>query len=448
MRLKLLIAMLALLPGGAFAQSELYPQHFDLSEVTLLDGPLKTAQDGNARLLLDYDADRLLTPFIRQAGLTTGRYAGWVSRHPSFSNWGLSDWSLEGHVGGHYLSALAMAYAAERDEALRSSLKERLDYCIDVLKDCQDAFDSNTTGLRGFIGGQPINQVWTGLYANNLTEFRRYGGWVPFYCEHKVLAGLRDAWVYAGNETARECFRGLADWAVNVVSNLSDSDMQTVLGWEHGGMNETLADAFALFGDMKYLEAAKRYSHQYEINGMQGTTYNKHFLDNQHANTQVPKFIGFERVWRMYAKAKTGVDMNSTINPNAFNNCTGLTEITIPSQVTSISTGAFLGCSNLTVVSVEATEPPSIGTTTFARETKVGTLRVPVGTRDIYLAAPNWKSFSTIEEFIPSAIKPEISESSPEASSGQLYDLSGKRVLSPSPGHIYIRNGKKTIIHP
>lgn len=311
MRLKLLIAMLALLPGGAFAQSELYPQHFDLSEVTLLDGPLKTAQDGNARLLLDYDADRLLTPFIRQAGLTTGRYAGWVSRHPSFSNWGLSDWSLEGHVGGHYLSALAMAYAAERDEALRSSLKERLDYCIDVLKDCQDAFDSNTTGLRGFIGGQPINQVWTGLYANNLTEFRRYGGWVPFYCEHKVLAGLRDAWVYAGNETARECFRGLADWAVNVVSNLSDSDMQTVLGWEHGGMNETLADAFVLFGDMKYLEAAKRYSHQYEINGMQGTTYNKHFLDNQHANTQVPKFIGFERVWRMYAKAKAGVDMNS-----------------------------------------------------------------------------------------------------------------------------------------
>ncbi|MBR5963998.1 MAG: family 43 glycosylhydrolase [Bacteroidaceae bacterium] len=138
----------------------------------------------------------------------------------------------------------------------------------------------------------------------------------------------------------------------------------------------------------------------------------------------------------------------TTINPNAFNNCTGLTEITIPSQVTSISTGAFLGCSNLTVVSVEATEPPSIGTTTFARETKVGTLRVPVGTRDIYLAAPNWKSFSTIEEFIPSAIKPEISDSSPEPSFEQLYDLSGKRVQSPTPGHIYIRNGKKTIIHP
>ncbi|MBR1754911.1 MAG: glycoside hydrolase family 127 protein [Bacteroidaceae bacterium] len=308
----LLLAML--LHGRALAQSELYPQHFDLTEVTLLDSPLKTAMDGNARLLLQYDADRLLAPFIRQAGLHTksgSKYYGWLTAHPSFSNWGLSSWSLEGHVGGHYLTALALAYAAERDEALRQQLKERLDYCVSVLKDCQDAFATNTQGLKGFIGGQPINQIWTGLYANDLTEFRKYGGWVPFYCEHKVLAGLRDAWIYAGNETARECFRGLADWSVEVISKLSDTDMETVLGWEHGGMNEVIADAFCLFGDMKYLEAAKRYSHKYEINGMQGNPYNAHFLDNQHANTQVPKYIGFERVWRLYAKAKASEDMSA-----------------------------------------------------------------------------------------------------------------------------------------
>jgi len=300
------LLLMALLPSLSQAQSELYPQHFDLEEVTLLDSPLKAAMDGNAQLLMQYDADRLLAPFIRQAGLHTksgSKYYGWLTKHPSFTNWGLSDWSLEGHVGGHYLTALSLAYAAVKDEALRAQLKTRLDYCIDILKDCQDAFANNTQGLKGFIGGQPINQVWTGLYANNLTEFRRYGGWVPFYCEHKVLAGLRDAWIYTDNETARDLFRSLSDWAVAVISNLSDADMQTVLGWEHGGMNETLADAFALFGDMKYLEAAKRYSHQYEINGMQGNPYNPHFLDNQHANTQVPKYIGFERVWKQYAKS-------------------------------------------------------------------------------------------------------------------------------------------------
>ena len=311
---RLLLLLLAALPAVARPQHQLYPQHFDLSEVTLLESAYSEALEGNARLLLQYDAQRLLTPFLRQAGLLTragSQYAGWGEAHPTFPNWGLSDWSLEGHVGGHYLSALAMTYAATRDETLRTQLLERLNYCLAVLKDCQKAYEADTQGLRGFIGGQPINQVWTGLYAGNLTEFRKYGGWVPFYCQHKVLAGLRDAWVYAGSETARDCFRGLAEWAVNVVSNLSEADMQTVLGWEHGGMNEVLADAFCLFGDERVLKGARRFSHQYEINGMEADNYNPHFLDNQHANTQVPKFIGFERVWKQYVKSGAKDDLSA-----------------------------------------------------------------------------------------------------------------------------------------
>lgn len=282
------------------AQSHLYPQHFDLQEVELLDSPFKSAMHTNAELLLRYDAERLMTPFIRQAGLDKAgsKYRGWIAAHPSFSNWGLSDWSLEGHVGGHYLTALAQAYAAVRDADLRARLKERLDYCVAIMKDCQEAYDANTQGLYGFIGGQPINQIWTGLYANNLSEFQRYGGWVPFYCQHKVIAGMRDAWVYAGNEDAKECFRKISDWSVNVISKLSYNDMQNVLGWEHGGMNEAIADAYHIFGDKKYLDAAKRYNHAHEVNGMQGSlsSYSRTFLNGQHANTQVPKFIGFQRI--------------------------------------------------------------------------------------------------------------------------------------------------------
>ena len=118
----------------AQAQSEIYPQHFDLGEVTLLDGPFKTAMDTNINLLLQYDVDRLLTPFIRQSGLskvTTSKYYQWENSHPTFSNWGLSSWSLEGHVGGHYLTALALAYSAERDNTLKAALKQRLDYMIE-----------------------------------------------------------------------------------------------------------------------------------------------------------------------------------------------------------------------------------------------------------------------------------------------------------------------------
>ena len=281
------------------AQSEIYPQHFDLEKVTLLDGPFKIAMDTNIKLLLQYDVDRLLTPFIRQSGLskvTTSKYYQWEKSHPTFSNWGLSSWSLEGHVGGHYLTALALAYSAERDESIKATLKQRLDYMIEVLKDCQQAYDENTTGLKGFLGGQPINQIWTGLYNGNLTDFKKYGGWVPLYCEHKVLAGLRDAWLYAGNAEAKTLYQNMCNWAVNVVSKLTTSQMQDILGWEHGGVNETLADAYRIFGDKKYLDAAKKYSHQTMISGMQ--TLNKSFLDSKHANTQVPKYIGFERIYQ------------------------------------------------------------------------------------------------------------------------------------------------------
>lgn len=282
------------------AQSEIYPSHFDLEDVTLLDSPFKTAMETNNRLLLQYDVDRLLTPYVRQSGLgattdTQSRYYKWEASHPSFSNWGDSSFNLDGHVGGHYLSALALAYAASDDETVKKAMKERMEYMIEVMKDCQDAYDQDTKGLYGFIGGQPINGVWKTLFNGTITDFRNKGGWVPFYCQHKILAGLRDAYLYGGSDVAKEMFRKLADWSVNVVAKLSDADMETVLNTEHGGMNESMLDAYQLFGDEKYLNAAKRYSHKTMLNGMQ--SLNKTFLDGRHANTQVPKYIGFERIY-------------------------------------------------------------------------------------------------------------------------------------------------------
>lgn len=303
------ITLLAAASLTANAQSELYPGHFDLEEVTLLDGPFKTAMDLNVQHLLKYDTDRLLTPFIRQAGLdkSGSKYYGWVAKHPSFPNWGGPEWTLEGHVGGHYMTALALAYAACHDEAAKAKLKQRIDYIIGVMDDCQRAYDSSTNGMKGFLGGQPINQVWTSMYSGNINDFKQYGGWVPFYCQHKVLAGLRDVYLYTDGETAlkaKSLYKNMVDWSVKVVSKLSESTMQDVLGWEHGGMNETLVDAYHIFKNdpdvpvataKSYLIAAKKYSHQYMINGM--STLNTTFLNGKHANTQVPKYIGFERIY-------------------------------------------------------------------------------------------------------------------------------------------------------
>lgn len=284
----------------ANAQSELYPKHFDLEEVTLLDGPMKTAMDLNIQMLLQYDVDRLLTPYVRQSGLAdtqdaSSPYYQWLTKHPNFKNWGGdAGFDLSGHVGGHYLSALALAYAACHDAQMQKVLKERMDYMLKVMKDCQDQYDNNKDGLYGFIGGQPINDSWKALYQGDLSKIQKNWGWVPFYCQHKILAGLRDAYLYGNSKEAKEMFRKLSDWSTNLIAKVDDQAFEGFLNCEHGGMNESLLDAYQLFGDAKYLAAAKKYTHKAMLNGMQ--TLNPAFLDGKHANTQVPKFIGMERI--------------------------------------------------------------------------------------------------------------------------------------------------------
>ena len=305
MKAKLFITgMLALATmQQANAQSELYPKHFDLEEVTLLDGPMKTAMDLNIQMLLQYDVDRLLTPYVRQSGLADTQdaaspYYQWLTKHPNFKNWGGdAGFDLSGHVGGHYLSALALAYAACHDTEKQKVLKERMDYMLKVMKDCQDQYDNNQEGLYGFIGGQPINDSWKALYQGDLSKIQKNWGWVPFYCQHKILAGLRDAYLYGNSKEAKEMFRKLSDWSANLIAKVDDQAFEGFLNCEHGGMNESLLDAYQLFGDAKYLAAAKKYTHKAMLNGMQ--TLNTSFLDGKHANTQVPKFIGMERIGEM-----------------------------------------------------------------------------------------------------------------------------------------------------
>ncbi len=303
----ILIGMLCMMTLTTTAQSQLYPKHFNLHEVTLTDGPFKTAMDKNIDMLLQYDTDRLLTPFVRQAGLasTTNQqspYYQWETKHPNFKNWGGdAGFDLSGHVGGHYVSALALAYAASHDESQRTRLKERLDYVLKVMKDCQDQYDQNIEGLYGFIGGQPINDSWKKLYQGDLSAIQKNWGWVPFYCEHKILAGLRDAYLYAGSLQAKELFRKLADWSVNLIAKVDDQAFEGFLNCEHGGMNESLLDAYQLFGNQKYLDAAKKYTHKAMLNSMQ--TPDPKFLDGKHANTQVPKYIGMERIGEQDATA-------------------------------------------------------------------------------------------------------------------------------------------------
>jgi DUF1680 family protein len=96
--LTIFISLLAACNTGQ--QVEKRSESYPLSSVHLLDGPFKHACDLNIEVLLSYDVDRLLAPFLKEAGLKP--------KAESFPNW----IDLDGHIGGHYLSAMAIHYAA------------------------------------------------------------------------------------------------------------------------------------------------------------------------------------------------------------------------------------------------------------------------------------------------------------------------------------------------
>ena len=69
--------------------------------------------------------------------------------------------------------------------------------------------------------------------------------------------------------------------------------MQRMLGQEHGGMNEVLADIYAITGDEKYLRLARRFCHQAVLDPLMR---HEDRLTGLHANTQIPKVVGLERI--------------------------------------------------------------------------------------------------------------------------------------------------------
>ena len=168
-----------------------------------------------------------------------------------------------------------------------------MNYFISELQRCADANAKNHPDWgKGYVGGVPgSDRVWGGFKKGNFGAY--YGAWVPFYNIHKMYAGLRDAWLYCGNEQARQLFLGFCDWAIDLTAELTDAQVEHALDTEHGGMNEVLADAYAMTGERKYLDAAKRFSHRRLLTPL---SQRRDCLDNMHANTQVPKVIGFERI--------------------------------------------------------------------------------------------------------------------------------------------------------
>lgn len=263
-----------LFTGKAQTQQEV--SYFPLQDVKLLESPFLQAQQTDLHYIMAMEPDRLIAPFLREAGLTP--------KAPSYTNW--ENTGLDGHIGGHYISALSMMYAATGDTAIYN----RLNYMLAELHRAQQAVGT------GFIGGTPGSlQLWKEIKAGNIRAggFDLNGKWVPLYNIHKTYAGLRDAYLYAGSDLARQMLIALTDWMIDITAGLTDRQMQDMLRSEHGGLNETFADVAEITGDKKYLELARRFSHKVILDPL---VKDEDRLTGMHANTQIPKVIGYKRI--------------------------------------------------------------------------------------------------------------------------------------------------------
>jgi DUF1680 family protein len=124
---------------------------------------------------------------------------------------------------------------------------------------------------------------------------------VPWYIQHKMCAGLRDAYVLTGSDEAKVVLIRMSDWAVEVTRALDETQFQLMLEQEHGGMREVLADVYTMTGNEKYLDLANRFSHTKIIAPLET---GRDELPGLHANTQIPKLTGSARIYELTGDAK------------------------------------------------------------------------------------------------------------------------------------------------
>src|SRR5690606_13022567 len=123
-RSKVLSLVVFLAAVSAFGQQS-QMETFKLEDVSLDEGPFRNAMLVDLNYILELEPDKLLAPFLREAGLEP--------KAKSYTNWENS--GLDGHIGGHYLTALAQMQASA-GSMIADSL---LNYSLNELKRAQDA---------------------------------------------------------------------------------------------------------------------------------------------------------------------------------------------------------------------------------------------------------------------------------------------------------------------
>lgn len=293
-------------------------------------------RDKFIRQLADTNPDRFLYMFRNAFGQPQPQGA------EPLGVWDSQTTKLRGHATGHYLSALAQAYASTTyDDALHAKFGQKMDYTIDVLyqlsrmsgvpTNAGAPFNADPTTVptgpgksdynsdlseagirtdywnwgRGFISAYPPDQFIL------LEQGANYGGsdnqiWAPYYTLHKILAGLLDCYEVGGNKKALTIAEDMARWVHQRLKKVSVetriSMWNRYIAGEYGGMNEVLARLSRITGDPSFMDCAKLFDNVEFFFGdpqhSAGLAHNVDTLRGKHANQHIPQIIGALETYR------------------------------------------------------------------------------------------------------------------------------------------------------
>jgi len=336
-------ALITVKSSGKSTTPDLRLAVFDLNKVSLIADPhgheskFVENRDKFIRTLATTDPNSFLYMFRQAFGQPQPEGA------KPLGVWDTRDTKLRGHATGHYLTAIAQAYAGTGyDKMLQADFSAKMDYMVNTLYQLsqlsgnaketggehvtdpavvpygpgKSAYDSDLSdeGIRndywnwgkGFISAYPPDQFIM------LEKGAKYGGqknqiWAPYYTLHKILAGLMDVYEVSGNKKALDIADGMGDWVYARLSKVPTDTLikmwNTYIAGEFGGMNEAMARLYSITHKPEHLKTAQLFDNIRVFYGdpahSHGLAKNVDLFRGLHANQHIPQVVGSIEMYRV-----------------------------------------------------------------------------------------------------------------------------------------------------
>lgn len=326
---------------------------FSLADVSIDgDNRLTHNRDEALREICSWDVTQQLYNYRDTYGLSTEGYT-------KSDGWDSPDTKLKGHGSGHYMSAIAQAYAVATNPEQKAILRKNITRMVNELRECQEKTFVYNKELkrnweaRDFAPEAELREMkgtWTAFdeykkhpelygygYINAIPAqhcaliemYRAYNNsdwvWAPYYSVHKQLAGLIDIATYFDDkeicDKALLIAKDMGLWVWNrmhyrtyVKQNGTQDERRAKPGnryemWdmyiagEVGGMSESLARLSEMVSNpdekAKLLEAANCFDAPKFYDPL---SKNIDDIRTRHANQHIPMIIGALRSYKSNQK--------------------------------------------------------------------------------------------------------------------------------------------------